>query len=59
MVAAGIAVVHTAVDTGYMGMYSETVVPSETAVHVGIEVQPKTEVYPGIESYPIQYLLAP
>ena len=65
MVAKGIVVVRTTVDTGYMGPYSEIVVPFETLAQDETEAQPKTEVHLGTEAWPrtavvpVQYLFAP
>ena len=53
MVAEGIVVVHTTVDTGYTGPHSETVTPSEIAAHA------ETKAQPGTALVPVQYLFAP
>ena len=58
MVVTGIVVVGTTDGTSYMGSYSETGVPSGTAMEMGITVQPETEEEPGIKGGSVQYLLA-
>ena len=42
MVVIGIEVAGTIIGIGYTGLYYETVVTSETAAEMGIEVQPET-----------------
>ena len=43
MVAKSIAVVHTAINTGYTGPYFETVLPSETDAHAETKTQLETK----------------
>ena len=57
VVVKSIGVSCTADGTSYTGPYPETWEPSETAMDMGIEVQPETSEYPGTEVGSFQSLL--